>query len=764
MLPTFHISKGKTVYQILLLFLMLLFGFTISLYAQSSDIQSAPPAVEVSKTNQPITIDGSLEESAWQEAATLSLAYEHYPEANATSPVVTTCLITYDSNYLYISFIASDPQPETIRAHLMDRDSREKLMRDDHVGFTIDPFNNEQWGLQFRVNPLGVQADAIYSNHRNTTDYSWDGIWESSGTMTEEGYEVEIRIPFSSINTPSGDVQDWRFSAFRNYPRSVQYRVRSHPIDLDEQSLMAQFNEIEGFKDLSTGLNLEINPVITAKKTDAGSGGNTVGLEQGPINLSPGGNLQWGIKPNLNLSATINPDFSQIEADALQLRENRRFVLSFPERRPFFLESSEIFDTPLQAVFTRSIIEPKAGIKMTGKQGAHSFGAFITQDQSSRILFPANQQSQSKILNNRSYSEIFRYQNQFTNRLALGLLGTARQSAGSGYRNYAGGIDGYWQFTPSNTLQFQYLQSNTQYSDEISEDFNQQNRDFNGNALYLNFNHTSRNWAGQASYTSVSSGFRNDNGFFPRADLRTYQAAGQHIVRGSSDSWFSSIRFGPAFELITDQSGLVTDRTISLAALYRGPLQSEIVAEYHLSRQRFSGRMFSGMNTGVFFFRLQPSGFLSKFRAYTAYGETVDFSNRRIARQIIFHPGITFDINRNLNFEIDPNYQRLSYEGNTTFTTYLLGLRAIYHFNKQTFFRSILQYRYVDRNLNEFNNPEAFESSSESFFYQLLFSYKINPQSKVFLGYSSGYDGINETPLRIQNRTGYLKIGYAWVF
>jgi hypothetical protein len=474
--------------------------------------------------------------------------------------------------------------------------------------------------------------------------------------------------------------------------------------------------------------------------------------------------MQWGIRPNLNLTATINPDFSQIEADALQLRENQRFELSIPEKRPFFLESAEIFDTPLEAVFTRSIIEPEGGLKMTGKMDSHSFGVFATQDQSTRILFPANQQSQNKILNNRSYSEIVRYRNQLTTNATVGLLGEARQSANSGYQNYVGGVDGYFEFWESNTLQFQYLHSSTHYTDETAANFNQPDGQFGGSALHINYDHRSENWAGEAEYTSLSTGFRNDNGFFPRANFRTASAAGRRIFRGNSTDWFSAIQIGPAFEVTTDQSGMLTDRSVSLTANYRGRLQSEVIAEYTIAKQRFGNRMFSGLDTGVFFFRVQPSGFLSKFRVYTAYGKAIDFTNVRKAKELIIHPGLTLDISRSLNLEVDPNFQRLSYDGTTTFSTYLLGTRLIYHLNKKTFFRSILQYRYVDRNPGEYNNPDTVDPVMQEFFYQLLFSYKINPQSKVFLGYSSDYQRINERPLKIQNRTGYFKIGYAWVF
>ena len=363
----------------------------------------------------------------------------------------------------------------------------------------------------------------------------------------------------------------------------------------------------------------------------------------------------------------------------------------------------------------------------------------------------------------RTYSEIFRYRNQFTDNAALGVIAEGRQSASSNYQNYVGGVDGYWRFWDSNSLRFQYLHSSTNYSSRTSRNFDQPTDNFDGGALQLNYNYQSREWLGRAEYTSISSGFRNDNGFFPRADFQTLSASARRVFRGSSEQWFSSIQLGPDYEITTNQAGTVTDRSISFAAGYRGPLQSEVSISYERSKQRFRQQVFSGLDGGVLFFRVQPSDFLSKFRVYTFLGESVDYTNSRKASELIIHPGLNLNISRHLNLEIDPNYKRLSYDGNRTFTTYLLGTKLIYHFNKKMFLRSNLQYRYVDRNLSEFNNPGPLDASTESLFYQLLFSYKVNPQSKLFLGYSSGYGGINENPLTIQSRTGYLKVGYSWV-
>lgn len=200
------------------IFCLCMFSSTL---AQTNRVEQKSGNIEsyqIGKKVNQITIDGSLGEPVWENAISVPLNYERFPEPNAEPPVDTRFYITYDSNNLYVAFKATDPAPETIRAHLMDRDSQEKLQREDHVGFTIDPFDTGQWGFQFIANPLGVQADAVYSNQENTTDYSWDTIWESEGTITKNGYEIEIRIPFSSINVPAESEQSWRFSAFRLYP------------------------------------------------------------------------------------------------------------------------------------------------------------------------------------------------------------------------------------------------------------------------------------------------------------------------------------------------------------------------------------------------------------------------------------------------------------------------------------------------------------------------------------------------------------------
>ena len=161
------------------------------------------------------------------------------------------------------------PDPSKIRAHLMDRDAINTFVQDDHVTVLIDFFNDERRAFQFRVNPLGVQADAIFSEMDGYEDFSWDAIWDSKGRITEFGWVVEISIPFNQLRFPKTDEpQTWGVSAERSYPRNVRHRMASHKRSRDVNSVLSQLNKLSGFQGMKTGLNIEIDPTLTVNRTD----------------------------------------------------------------------------------------------------------------------------------------------------------------------------------------------------------------------------------------------------------------------------------------------------------------------------------------------------------------------------------------------------------------------------------------------------------------------------------------------------------------
>ena len=272
----------------------------------------------------------------------------------------------------------------------MDRDSIDTFVQDDHVVFLIDTFNDERRAYQFRVNPLGVQADAI--NGAGGEDWSFDLIWASAGRITDEGYVVEVAIPFKQIRFPSGGRElTWSMELGRSWPRNARHRMADHPTDRDRGCGFCQFNKYVGFAGVEPGRNLELDPTVTGPAPTCARPSPTARFDSGDAEAEPGLTARWGITPNVSLGAAVNPDFSQVEADAAQLDVNERFALFFPEKRPFFLEGSEFFATPLQAVFTRTVADPRWGLKATGKSGQNGGGLFVTPDRVNNFLIPSNQ-------------------------------------------------------------------------------------------------------------------------------------------------------------------------------------------------------------------------------------------------------------------------------------------------------------------------------------------------------------------------------------
>ena len=227
------------------------------------------PTFEISRASGEIRIDGALDDAAWSDALRVTLDYEWLPGENIDPPVETEVFMTYDNNNFYMGFRAHDPDPSQIRAHLMDRDEIHTFVQDDHVLMMIDTFNDERRAFQFRVNPLGVQADAVFSQIDGIEDFSWDILWDSKGRITSTGYEVEIALPMNQLRFPSGaDVLTWGVDIGRSYPRSVRHRIANTRRDRNVACVLCQAAKASGFEEIEGGRNLVITPTVTADRTD----------------------------------------------------------------------------------------------------------------------------------------------------------------------------------------------------------------------------------------------------------------------------------------------------------------------------------------------------------------------------------------------------------------------------------------------------------------------------------------------------------------
>ncbi|MGB5388967.1 MAG: DUF5916 domain-containing protein, partial [Thermoanaerobaculia bacterium] len=689
----------------------------------------------IPRTESPIKVDAKLDEPGWQEAARIELQFETRPGENIPPPVETECLVTYDSSQVYIAFKAYDENPQAIRAHMVDRDT---AFNDDFVGVVLDTFNDERRAFEFFVNPLGVQMDLFNDDLSHDETTAWDAIWFSAGRITEEGYVVEMAIPFHQLRFPSeGEEQTWGFDAIRFYPRSDRVRIASQPMDRGVSCYLCQISKATGFEGASAGRNIELVPTLTAGRSDEREDFPEGDLQDGSAETELGLTAKWGITPSLTGNLALNPDFSQVEADVAQLDVNNPFALFFPEQRPFFLEGADIFSTPLDAVFTRNVADPLWGGKISGKQGIHGLGVFVAQDQVTNLLFPGSEESDSDSFDFETVDSVLRYRRDFGNASAIGALFTGRE--GDGYHNRVAGIDGLYRITDTHSLRFQALGSQSLYPDEIAEDFDQQTSSFSDQAYLLAYSHDSRNWQGWAEYRDIGEDFRADMGFMPQVDFRHGATGFEHSWWGEESDWYNRIELGSELERKQDQSGQLLHQEWRVWSGVGGPLQSFLWLNLSLAEQGYEGEIFD-TNAVRTFIRVQPSGVFS-FEMFARVGGQVDFDNVRQGNAVRLDPWFRVNLGRHFQANLSHTYEQLDVDEGRLFTANLSQLRFVYQFNIRTFVRAIVQYTDIDRDLSLYDDPEDVDAQTETVFSQLLFSYKVNPRTVLFLGYSENREG-----------------------
>jgi len=324
-----------------------------------------------------VHIDGVLDENVWARAVRLTDFSEFSPKDGTPAEDSTEVLVWYSPTAIYFGVRAFEPHGgrAAVRATLADRD---KIATDDQIQILLGTFGDGRQALVFGVNPLGVQMDGtiveqgvsrnqgfiVSSAGREAPDLSPDYVYQSKGHLTDFGYEVEIRIPFKSLRYQAADVQSWRIQIVREVQHSGHEQTWT-PTNRAGASFLAQSGSIDGLTDLHRGLVLDVNPEVTQHTL----GGRAPDEQWRYAAERPvmGGNVRWGVAQNLTLNSTFHPDFSQIEADAGQFVFDPRSSLFFAEKRPFFLDGIEQFNTPSQLIYTRRILQPVAAAKLTGK-------------------------------------------------------------------------------------------------------------------------------------------------------------------------------------------------------------------------------------------------------------------------------------------------------------------------------------------------------------------------------------------------------------
>ncbi len=421
--------------------------------------------VRVPRFDKPPVIDGKLDDEVWKQAAVFKDFYQINPGDNIAPSRPTEAFIGYDSKFLYLAFHCYD-EPDKVRGTVAKRD---QIFGEDNVRVFLDTFNDQRKAYVLGWNPLGIQQDGIMTEGEGT-DFSVDIVMESKGQITSDGWVVEVAIPFKSLRYEAGKDKLWGIEVWRNIDRFNDEIDSWTPSSRDISSQLSQEGHLTGLEGISTERTLEIIPSLTVSETGkrvnaltpAQLAANPAPLDPGrmlnpPIKGDLGLTMKYSLTPTVTLDLTVNPDFAQVEADQTVVTANQRFPIFFEEKRPFFLEGIDIFQTRLQAVHTRAIVNPDIAVKLTGKRGRNTFGVLLASDKAPGN-FTGDERANPvnfRFLDKNAYIAIVRLKHDVGKESSIGFLATSYNFIEK--HNQLAGIDGRFKLDKQTTFNFQIL-------------------------------------------------------------------------------------------------------------------------------------------------------------------------------------------------------------------------------------------------------------------------------------------------------------------
>lgn len=702
--------------------------------------------ITLPRFDTPPQIDGILDNPLWQKAAVLENFTQYEPKEGDAPSEKTIAYLAYDENNLYIAVRCYDSDPDAIRACLTQRD---KVEGDDEVTIYLDTFSDKKRAFAFKLNPCGIQTDGIYTEVRrrgrgrssfDQIDRNWDTFFQGNASIDSEGYIVEMAIPFKSLRFPNSDEQTWGFQIVRNIRRKNE-EITWRPRSRDVNGFLIQAGRINIDGSLKKGKNMEVMPVLTGVK------------EMGEkTNPEAGLNLKYGLTSDLTADLTLNPDFSQVEADIPQVEVNQRYALYFPEKRPFFLEGQDIFDTPINLVYTRKINNPEWGIKMTGKIGKTTLGFLSAFDASpTRIDIPGayedeeeedDEDEEEAVDYGSGFINILRVRQDLFSESHIGLIFTDKELGGSWNsisRNFnrVGGIDGQFKFSNYYQLAFQIVGSQSR-SEGVKTGLVP--------AMNFSFSRRARHLQISAEYNQIPDDFEANIGYLRRRDIKSLSTRVSYAFL-PQNKYVVDIRPNIQYRRIYDFNNTLTDEEIELGWFITGwrgtyifgginaelERYEEIDFRKKTFRLRVGSEPFSWLNGSISF--NTGDGIYYDDNPYLGYKTSFEI-------QAIFKP--LTNLKLNYNFSNDTFWK--SRGGEREYRINLISQRILYQLSKSLSIRFITDYNDYDREL----------------YNSFLFSYQYRPGTVFYAGVDDNRERDEMGLFRVSGRYYFIKFSYWW--
>ena len=727
----------------------------------------AGDTIHIAKATGHITIDGDLSDEAWQHATKVVKWYETQPGDNTEPKVKNIGYLTYDDRFFYAAFEFEDPNPKALRAPFADRDNIGNGF-DDYGGIVLDARNTGSTAVFFVVTPRGIQYDSI-TDDSSGEDASPDFFWDSAAKISAHGWTLEMRIPFSSIRYKNVDPQTWRILLYRNYPRDRHYQFFSARMPRDSNCFICRSNVLQGIEHLPSGGHIVITPYVAGNTIEQAGGDPGTPLGDPVARGRAGVDVKYLPNADNALDATIKPDFSQVESDTAQIATNQRFALFFPEKRPFFLEGVDMFATPIQAVYTRTITDPIAGGRLTGKTGGFRYTALVAEDNGGgSIVLPGATSSSFAPADFGSTVFIGRAKRDLGLSF-ISVLATDRENHdGNGYNRVAG-PDFQWRPDAHNVVSGEALFSATQTPNHPDLGSDWTGRSFTGYGATAQWSHNTTHLDWYAQYRDIGSGFRADTGFVPQVGYREATGSTGWTVRPKG--FLSRVRTFFNIDDQVDTSGHLISRellpAVGMDSKLNGFMQYRLVND-HI---RTPAGVVIGRTAFGYTLQFSPSHVFSQLETDGTIGPDIDFANSRPAHGATLNESATIRPTNHFELALLGNQQWLNVvpagggEWQRLFTSRVTRVKGTYTFTSKMFVRAIAQWVSTDRDPSLYLS--AVPARSSDFGGSLLFAYKINWQSVMFVGYGDDRELTAFTPDRPQrlaplDRQVFVKLSYAF--
>ena len=723
----------------------------------------------------------------WRQAALLTGFSQYQPVDNRPAPDSTEVRVWYSSTAIHFGIRAFEPHG-SVTFTLADRD---RLSSDDNIEIHLDTFHELNRAIVFIVNPIGVQADGTKSEGGGfipganvmpgQNDLSADFAWQSKGHVEEWGYEVEIRIPFSSMRYPVKSLQDWGLQIDRHVQHSA-FEETWTPAVRASASFIVQEGVLTGLSGIRHGQLVEVNPEAT--NTVTGSPCCVTPANRWSYDANPqlGGNIRWTLGSNFILNGTVKPDFSQVEADATQIAADERFALFYPEKRPFFVEGLDQFNVPNTLVYTRTIVQPDGAAKITGKLGRADVAVLSALDQRP----PGVSSGQPRV-------DIVRLRQSFGEQSQAGALYSERVGAGRSNRVIGG--DTKIIFGGKYFAQFQFADAMTTVGGVST----------NGPMWEAVLDRTGRSFGFHYNVIGLDPHFQADNGFVSRVGYVQPSVSNRYTWYGTPGSVFEQ------FNVYGTVNGLWQ---------YHDFFSARSVLEDHASAQaslRLRGGWTIGASPRISGYAFDPAAYANlatlvpnlgppvrfvpadrvetllsgitlsspQLQSFTAsvgatLGNDVDFLETSRVRRVDYNASLDLRLSSRLRVSgtyVASSFTRRSDDEQTTFTK-IPRLKVEYQLARPVFVRVVSQYTATNR--EALRDPRTGQlllvstrtgyvpstrSVSNALRTDWLFSYRPNPGTVFFAGYGGT---LNETDplafneLRRTSDAFFIKLSYLF--